>query len=122
MLVSDILAKALEIWGPRGEHWCTGHLVKGEHGHQSYCLYGGIGMAAMGKPMYEMDSIEKISISGLAHHKALCYVRKAIGKRHEFSLACFNDSCAEFAPVKAVVCDALKQALVDEEQEETSIS
>ena len=138
MRASDILAKALEIWGTNGEAWCRGALwlskdcvayteERGYHlpKQDVYCLYGGIGMAAQGKAMYEPDietrNPQKQSLAH-EHNKALIYVRMAIAKRMGLSgtntpinIGHYNDNSASFAPVKAVVCDALKAALADEE-------
>ena len=138
MRASDILAKALEIWGTNGEAWCRGTLrlskdcvaytkAGGYHlpKQDAYCLYGGIGMAAQGRPMYE-PAIETRDPKNQSlmheHNKALIYVRMAIAKRMGLSgtntpinISHYNDNSASFAPVKAVVCDALKDALADEE-------
>ena len=138
MRASDILAKALEIWGTNGEAWCIGflRLSNGNVAYtkdgryrilkqDAYCLYGGIGMAAQGRAMYE-PAIETRDPKNQSlmheHNKALIYVRMAIAKRMGLSgtntpinIGHYNDNSASFAPVKAVVCDALKAALADEE-------
>ena len=114
----DILAKALEIWGPNGEHWCRGVLEHGGVYHNSYCLYGGIGKAYCGFPIYDTEAKE--------HRRALRLISDEINKSNPHDLgiahAHWNDSRESFKPVKQVVCNALKQALNDEEQEEKHAS
>ena len=118
MRASDILVKALELWGPTGEGWCQGSLRQGKGSYtrkqDAYCLYGGIGMAAQGKPMYE-----DAGRAGSEHSKALMYVRKAITERsgRHIDIANYNDYSNGFAPIKAAVCAALKYALADEDKE-----
>jgi hypothetical protein len=113
---SEILTRSLELWGPDGEHWCTGNLQRGSIINRSYCLYGGVSKIALGKVAYADGSVEE--------HEALPNYQKALGyiKRrlpaHSHGIINFNDSMADgFKDVKKVVCAALKDALADEAKE-----
>lgn len=121
MKPSEILVKSLELWGPEGEHWCTGSLVKstnyaGERS-RSYCLYGGVSKVACGTVGY-YDSLEKHE-QHPTFTKAMVYIHKRIPTPN-YGIIHFNDAIAggDFTKVKAVVCAALKDALADEQQQD----
>lgn len=121
---SEILAGALELWGPNGEGWVTGRL---EH-NGKLCLIGGISKVACGKATYMGGEL----IDNRAYLRAMELIRSEISEEPpdrllgpwdvEADLYQFNDDGGHgFHKVKGAVCNALKRAL-DEEGEEKECS
>lgn len=94
----EVLARALEIWGPKGEHW-----IKGEWAEDgNYCLYGGIDMAAHGR-------VTNMAERGKAFKEAEQLLSNAVHRR---DIVEYNDAIRRrFSHVKALVCKILKREL-----------
>ena len=55
---SEILVKALQLFGPEGEHWCKEALER----DGSYCLLGAVHKVATGRSNGDLGSIGKTAL------------------------------------------------------------
>lgn len=123
MKASEILARALEIWGPNGERWIQGDLQNTDDDDKTkFCLYGGIGMAAIGQPCYTEDVIrmleDKPNLIDEETVDAYIKVEKVIRNIVGENIVEFNDEEGRtFTEIKSVVCSALKKCLTEEEED-----
>jgi len=117
---SEILAKALEMWGEDGSGWCRGQLETGDR----VCLIGALTKAGLGKASYmNMNPVSFLTPQQRrAILKAEQYLFEAMypGEKWQLkkepSLYDFNDRQG-FKTTREVTCKALKRALEDEERE-----
>lgn len=134
MKISEVLVRALEIWGPHGEHWIRGALRntngKGEEG---VCLYGAIGLAATGRvcypAVYFSADPEEQKLNAKAYgdrlsfdptYEAACVeIAKTLGCEAG-RLAGQNDT-HNFTFVRRKVCDTLKRVLDEEETQNAKV-
>lgn len=132
---SEILAEALEGWGPNGENWCK-HFLETPQGEA--CLIGGITKAAFGRCGYLVEPVEaEFGIGKAASPEQIQEAQRAerlvwqqiqayMGEETdpiwyaESELFEFNDSQDSFDVVREVVCGALKNALDEEAPKEES--
>lgn len=131
--VSEILADALALWGPDGEHWCTGSIRRDD----KYCLIGGLAKAATGVEGYadeigtrgvSPERVEDLIAVEQAVSDELKKTRALHGPTLEDGLWSWNDGYGQedcpwkraFPEVKAIVCAALKTAVAAEEAEDTA--
>ncbi len=108
VLVSDIISEGLEKLGPNGEHWCKNALRIGSEGNYSYCAVGSITYAK--GATIRADSY-MLNLRGV----------EALNLLQSYSnndIVNLNNRSPTFAPVKAVMCNALKAALEAEAQQE----
>ena len=115
---AEIIAKALEYWGSRGERWTKGMLVNKQTG--AVCAYGGLSTAAfsikgqpfgcyeikVGNPLWDHPNRE-----GFNRACKLMRDNVPLGS----TIIIFNDTQPSFQPVKELACKSLKQALAEEE-------
>lgn len=100
----EVLVRALEIWGPNGEHWIQGKW----YAEGNYCLLGGLDMAAHGRVELPINN---------PYLAARALVQVALNSTqdtlsHYFIITRFNDSPrTTFADVKALVCGAIQKEL-----------
>lgn len=114
MKASTILSRMLQFWGPKGEHWTVG-LGSGKLGKDgkpedtsTFCILGAAGLVQNGYVSYPEERLLRNKQMKLA----LQAIRRAIPYRS--GIPGFNDSSGSFAPIKAVVCKALKDVLTKE--------
>lgn len=94
--VAEVLAEALNVWGPNGEKWIQGLW---NNGRGSYCLLGGIDAAR-----------RRLGGTADSYSKAVDAVSKEIN--HCLGPIRFNDEYGRtFAQVKKRVCAAIKREL-----------
>jgi len=115
---SEILAKALEMWGEDGSGWASGTLER----NGKVCLIGAITKAGAGQSCYMVDRPNFMtSKQRRAIEKAEQYLFEAMypGQKwhsiREPELHAFNDRRG-FKATREVTCKALKRALEDEEK------
>lgn len=107
---AEVIGKAIEILGPNGEHWITGDL---EDGKGNYCMLGAINKA-------RTLLSAKGSVSGAAKR----LIVKHIPDTYRWGIsgiATFNDfhdydNENRFPAVKAVMCNALKEAAISQQE------
>lgn len=134
MKASEILAKALEIWGPKGEHWLKGDLeYTSREGNSMFCLYGGMGMAAINRACYNYEARDLLDAESefpltdeqqetlhnydIAVHKVSQVINSRYNNEYQGDIVSFNDANERtFSEVKGVVCEALKDCLEEESQ------
>lgn len=107
----EVLARALEIWGPNGEKWCKGRW----HTHNSvgfgqHCMLGGMHEAVgrvnstKSRPFIEALTLVK----GALKSQPIPFKRSIIG---------FNDSSSTtFSDVKNLVCGIIKREIEKEDK------
>lgn len=105
--VADVLAKALEVWGPNGEHWIKNKL----HYRGAHCMIGGIEQAAA---LLKANKDVKTEALVKAAYRLPNPYRS---DPHSYEDSCdrivdYNDAeHCRFRDVKNRVCTALKREL-----------
>lgn len=107
---ADVIAKSIDIFGPKGEHWITG--VQHD-GHGNYCMLGAIKKAGqvLGAPEKTVREarveVAKATPGWQDTGKSLT----ALNMDAYSDIPDFNDTKLTYAPIKRVMCKALKSAL-----------
>ena len=102
--VSEVLASALEKFGPNGEHWIKGYEHSRKGGEDRYCMIGAIKASTRNANL--IDEADRI-------------VRDVLPTGY-YSVPMYNDAGkTDFAAVKSAMCKAVNKA-VQEESESAS--
>ena len=117
---ADIISKALEIFGPDGEHWTTGALHKKVDGNDSYCMLGGLNKARAELKAMPAENTKAKKLLAEKINPAHCsYAASAIIGFNDRKCAygLYNDRSKKegFKKVKNAMCSVLKQELADKE-------
>lgn len=118
--VTELLVKALKLFGPNGEHWTRGALHRvTASGEDKFCAYGALSSAESGRA--SVTYYPSHAGSGATTSKAAeLLLSKAIGGR---SIAVWNDtrrntnSKTAFTQIKEGFCDAIKLSVAKDEED-----
>ena len=111
--VADVLAKTLELFGPKGEQWIKGYEERWLSTGYAYCIFGGIDKASQ---ILKAGNICNDTKKKVANALPRAYRKYAFLVDHvydaENSIANFNDDPKRtFAQVKRKLCSVLKKEL-----------
>lgn len=105
--VSEVLASALEKFGPKGERWIKFHERRVDDDGAKYCMLGAL----------------KATTRGALLEPAIDMLTRACGKNGYYGIPAYNDSHAHgFPAIKKVMCEAINTAVQDEQKESESTS
>src|SRR3990167_513956 len=129
-LPSTIIAKAIKLMGPNGEHWNNHNLHHRRlYGQDTYCALGALSMAAYDNVCYPHDVIdEHLTFTETptdGYIEAATIVAKVANSSFSTGddVPTWNDDQEEgpegYKKIKSVFCKALKIALKKEEAKAT---
>lgn len=111
---SEIISGALDIFGPKGEHW-NNHTLHGfRNGIETFCAIGGLQKAAIGGTLFSGYT----GANGSNLNKAVNLILEEVNSKKNSaicSIPTWNDSHPSgtkgFKQIKEVFCSALQRAL-----------